>query len=184
MSLAADRVWARAGCVVNPHYKTMELYGSEYWTYLLPKRVGPDIAIELTESALPVGMQKAKRIGLIDETMPNTYSEFEKRIKASAEELANHNNYDSLLCAKIKTREADEMAKPLQAYREAELQKMFRQFYDADSAYHKLRRRFVEKTPPSETSPCLAKHRRFDLSNFKLPQRIGESDFPSIAAEA
>ena len=49
MSLAADRVWARAGCVVNPHYKTMGLYGSEYWTYLLPKRVGPDMAIELPD---------------------------------------------------------------------------------------------------------------------------------------
>jgi enoyl-CoA hydratase/carnithine racemase len=58
--------------------------------------------MELTESALPVGMQKAKRIGLIDEIMPNTYSEFLARIRASAEELANHNNYDRLLCAKIK----------------------------------------------------------------------------------
>ena len=82
MSLAADRVWARAGCVVNPHYKTMGLYGSEYWTYLLPKRVGPDIAIELTESALPVGMQKARRIGLIDEIMPNTYWEFVERLQS------------------------------------------------------------------------------------------------------
>jgi hypothetical protein len=38
------------------------------------------------------------------------------------------------LCAKIKARETDEMTRPLQAYREAELQKMFRQFYDADGA--------------------------------------------------
>ena len=102
MSLAADRVWARAGCVVNPHYQTMGLYGSEYWTYLLPKRVGPGIATELTESALPLGMLKAKRIGLIDEIMPNTYSEFMERIKASAEELANHNNYNSLCAQRLK----------------------------------------------------------------------------------
>jgi putative two-component system hydrogenase maturation factor HypX/HoxX len=185
MSLAADKVWARAGCVVNPHYKTMGLYGSEYWTYLLPKRVGPDIAIELTESALPVGTQKAKRIGLIDEIMPNTYSEFVERIKASAEQLANHNNYDRLLCAKIKARETAEMIRPLQAYRDAELQEMFRQFYDADSAYHTLRRRFVEKAPPGETGRCLAKHRRFDFSTFKaLRQQIGRLKFPGIAAEA
>ena len=148
MSLAADKVWARAGCIINPHYKMMGLYGSEYWTYLLPKRVGPGVAIELTESALPLGMQKAKRIGLIDEIMPNTYSAFVNRVKASAEELANQDNYDSLLCAKIKGRETDEMSKPLQAYRDAELQKMFRQFYDSDSAYHELRRRFVLKIPP------------------------------------
>jgi putative two-component system hydrogenase maturation factor HypX/HoxX len=185
MSLAADRVWARAGCIVNPHYQTMGLYGSEYWTYLLPKRVGPGIATELTESALPLGMLKAKRIGLIDEIMPNTYSEFMERIKASAEELANHNNYNSLLCAKIKARETDEMTRPLQAYRDAELQKMFRQFYGVDSAYHELRRRFVEKTSRPETGRCLAKHRRFDFNNFQeLPQQIGRSKFPRIAAEA
>ena len=185
MSLAADRVWARAGCVVNPHYKTMGLYGSEYWTYLLPKRVGPDMAIELTESALPVGMQKAKRIGLIDEIMPNTYSEFIERIKASAEGLANDNKYDSFLRAKVKARESDEMTRPLRAYRDAELQKMFVQFYDPDSAYHTLRRSFVEKTPPPEKGRGLAKHHRLHFRTFKDPRKeIGRSRFPGIAAEA
>ena len=150
MSLAADRVWARAGCVINPHYKMIGLYGSEYWTYLLPRRVGPSVAIELTESALPLGTQKAKRIGLIDEIMPNRYSEFVEQVKAFAEELANQDNYDRLLCAKVKGRETDERARPLQAYRDAELQKMFRQFYDSDSAYHQLRRRFVQKIPPCQ----------------------------------
>ena len=33
-------VWARRGVVLNPHYKNMgNLYGSEYWTYLLPRRL-------------------------------------------------------------------------------------------------------------------------------------------------
>ena len=37
----ADRVCARDGVILNPHYKGMgNLYGSEYWTYLLPRRVG------------------------------------------------------------------------------------------------------------------------------------------------
>jgi putative two-component system hydrogenase maturation factor HypX/HoxX len=31
----------RDGVMLNPHYKNMgNLYGSEYWTYLLPRRVG------------------------------------------------------------------------------------------------------------------------------------------------
>jgi hypothetical protein len=95
---------------------------------------------------------------------------------ASAEELANHDNFGRLLSAKIKARERDEMAKPLQAYRDAELQKMFRQFYDLDSAYHELQRRFVVKAPPSEIGRGLAKHRRFDFTNFeKLPQKFGRS---------
>ena len=41
LALAADRVLARSGIVLNPHYRNMgNLYGSEYWTYLLPRRVG------------------------------------------------------------------------------------------------------------------------------------------------
>ena len=41
LALAADRVVARSGIVLNPHYKGMgNLYGSEYWTYLLPRRLG------------------------------------------------------------------------------------------------------------------------------------------------
>ena len=45
LALAADHVWARTGVILNPHYKGMgNLYGSEYWTYLLPRRVTPDRA--------------------------------------------------------------------------------------------------------------------------------------------
>ena len=40
LALAADEVWARPGLVLNPHYKNMgKIYGSEYWTYLLPRRL-------------------------------------------------------------------------------------------------------------------------------------------------
>jgi putative two-component system hydrogenase maturation factor HypX/HoxX len=151
MSLAADKVWARAGCVIHPHYKNMGLYGSEYWTYLLPKRVGPGKALELTESALSLDMAKAKRIGLIDKIMPDTYDYFATAVKASAVSLAYSVDYDGLVSAKKKTRELDEAVKSLHAYREAELQKMHAQFYDANSSYHQLRRHFVHKIKPSET---------------------------------
>ena len=43
LARAADFVWMRDGALMNPHYKNMgNLYGSEYWTYLLPPRVGDD----------------------------------------------------------------------------------------------------------------------------------------------
>ena len=42
-ALAADCVVAREDVVLNPYYRHMGgLYGSEYWTYLLPRRVGAD----------------------------------------------------------------------------------------------------------------------------------------------
>ncbi|HTH15316.1 MAG TPA: enoyl-CoA hydratase-related protein, partial [Magnetospirillum sp.] len=49
LALAADHVWARTGVVLNPHYKGMgNLYGSEYWTYLLPRRAGAAAARRVT----------------------------------------------------------------------------------------------------------------------------------------
>ena len=47
LALAADHAYAMSGVVLNPHYRGMgELYGSEYWTYTLPRRVGRTRAIE------------------------------------------------------------------------------------------------------------------------------------------
>ena len=41
LALAADYVVAREDIVLNPYYRHMgDLYGSEYWTYLLPRRIG------------------------------------------------------------------------------------------------------------------------------------------------
>lgn len=67
LALAADEVWARKGVVLNQHYKGMELFGSEYWTYLFPKRVGEREALQLTETCLPISARRAKAVGLIDE---------------------------------------------------------------------------------------------------------------------
>jgi len=56
LALAADEVWACENIVLNPHYKDMgNLYGSEYWTYLLPQRVGAENAKRLTQARLPMG---------------------------------------------------------------------------------------------------------------------------------
>ncbi len=49
LALAADHVYARDDVVLNPYYRHMGgLYGSEYWTYLLPRRVGGDMTARLT----------------------------------------------------------------------------------------------------------------------------------------
>ena len=38
LAMAADYVVAHEGVVLNPHYKGMGLFGSEYWTYLSGRR--------------------------------------------------------------------------------------------------------------------------------------------------
>lgn len=168
--LAADKVWARQGAVFNPHYKTMGLYGSEYWTYLLPKRVGALKALELTETPLPLGMEKAKQIGYIDRIFPNDHADFHEHLQQQAEVLANHPDYDFLLQAKNLQRQQDEQAKPLSAYRAAELKHMKMnfsgKFYGGETSYHEARYNFVHKVRPKETASYLAKHKRVDMDRF------------------
>jgi putative two-component system hydrogenase maturation factor HypX/HoxX len=60
LALAADGVGA-PGVVLNPHYKNMgNLYGSEYWTYLLPRRVGEARARPLMQGRLPMAAAEAR----------------------------------------------------------------------------------------------------------------------------
>ena len=146
LALGADLVYARKGIVLNPHYKGMgNLYGSEYWTYLLPKRVGAIKARELTEALLPISTRTAQQIGLIDAAFEEDTASFRHHISQLAEELASSYRYERMLEEKRHTRQTDEASKPLQAYREEELQHMWRNFFGADRSYHLARKRFVYK---------------------------------------
>ncbi|MEQ1528890.1 MAG: hydrogenase maturation protein, partial [Methylococcales bacterium] len=102
--LAADKVWARQGVIFNPHYKAMGLYGSEYWTYSLPKRVGPLKALQLTQTTLPIGTQKAKAIGYIDEILSDDYANYLAQVQQQAEAMAADPRYQQQLEAKINAR--------------------------------------------------------------------------------
>lgn len=53
-AIAADHVIARSSSMLNMHYKGMGLYGSEYWTYSLEKRVGKHYAQQVTELCEPL----------------------------------------------------------------------------------------------------------------------------------
>jgi len=174
--LAADKVWAREGVIFNPHYKTMGLYGSEYWTYSLPKRVGPVKALELTETPLPIGTKKAKAIGYIDEILSDHYEEYLQQVRQKAEAMTAEPHYLRLLEEKRVLRQKDERVKPLAAYRAAELQKMkinfSGKFYGGEVNYHEARYNFVHKVRPKETAAYLAKHMRLDaakLSELRQP---------------
>ena len=146
LALAADFVYARKGIVLNPHYKGMgKLYGSEYWTYLLPKRVGAAKARELTEALLPISTRTARQIGLLDDAFEEDAASFRQHVSKLAEELASSHRYEHLLEEKHQRRKNDEAKKPLQAYREEELQQMWQNFFGADRSYHLARKNFVYK---------------------------------------
>jgi putative two-component system protein, hydrogenase maturation factor HypX/HoxX len=54
LAIAADHVIASEGSVLNMHYQNMGLFGSEFWTYSLKKRVGERLANILTENCEPM----------------------------------------------------------------------------------------------------------------------------------
>ena len=144
LSLAADMVVCRDGVVLNPHYKNMGwLYGSEYWTYLLPKRVGWDRAIELTEACLPISARRAKQIGLIDELLQSDHAAFFSDVQAFAR--SNLKDFYYLRVKKRLRLQKDQAQKPLSAYRSHELAQMYKNFYAPNSPYHSARRAFVKK---------------------------------------
>jgi putative two-component system hydrogenase maturation factor HypX/HoxX len=163
LALAADRVFAREGIVFNPHYKGMGgLYGSEYWTYSLPKRVGKDRALELTEQCLPISVEYAKAIGMIDDIIIqdgcalSNFRGFQDQIARIAEKLAQRPDFDALLEQKRQAREADEAIKPLQQYRLEEMEEMNQNFWGEDPAYHIARSAFVRKLPRPGNVQCPA----------------------------
>jgi putative two-component system protein, hydrogenase maturation factor HypX/HoxX len=146
LALAADHVVAREDAVLNPYYQHMGgLYGSEYWTYLLPRRVGPELTAELTQSFTPVGTRRAVEIGLLDSAFGESGASFRAQVRGLAERLARHPDRGHWLEEKRRRRARDEQIKPLSVYRTEELARSHECFFGADRSYHEARRRFVYK---------------------------------------
>ncbi|MEV6277978.1 hydrogenase maturation protein [Nocardia sp. NPDC051832] len=150
LALAADEVWCRESAVVNPHYKLMGLYGSEYWTYTLPRRVGAETAERLTQQALPVGARAARALGLVDQVIPGSPAAFWAWVRTEAAALADSPELTERVVAKKRRLAADEAVKPLAAYRTEELARMSENFAPA-SPYHQLRQNFVHKVCATAT---------------------------------
>ncbi|WP_180697955.1 hydrogenase maturation protein [Pseudomonas crudilactis] len=133
LALAADIVFARADVVLNPHYKSMGLYGSEYWTYSLPRAVGPAMAEQLTQACLPVSAVQAWQLGMVQEIGPRCPDEFSLWLLQRANGVLSDPTY-----AAVRERKARVDQALIQQCRETELQEM-----QEDMLYN--RNQFAEK---------------------------------------
>ncbi|MFJ2279820.1 hydrogenase maturation protein [Pseudomonas sp. NPDC087803] len=133
LALAADIVFARADIVLNPHYKSMGLYGSEYWTYSLPRAVGPAMAEQLTEACLPVSATQALQLGMLQEIGPRCPDEFSLWLLQRANAVLSDPKYAAVRERKLRVDQA-----LIQQCRENELQEM-----QEDMLYN--RNQFAEK---------------------------------------
>ncbi len=160
LARAASEVWLRDGVVLSPHYKDMgNLYGSEFWTYSLPRYASAGAAASIMARRLPMGAGEAVRIGLADARFGRTAGEFASEAVSRAVALAASPELDARIAALRCRRAADEAAKPLAAYREEELQRMRLNFYGFDPSYHVARYKFVRKAVKSRTPVTIARHR-------------------------
>lgn len=133
LALAADIVFARADIVLNPHYKSMGLYGSEYWTYSLPRAVGPAMAEQLTQACLPVSAAQALQLGMVQEVGPRCPDEFSLWLLQRANSVLSDPTYAPVRERKLRV---DHVL--IRQCREAELREM-----QEDMLYN--RNQFAEK---------------------------------------
>lgn len=148
LGLACDFCIARDGVVFNPHYKTMGLSGSEYHTHSFYKRVKKDIADEILQKCIPIGSAKAKKIGMVDEVFDSlTYlqdlEEFCQKL------ILDEDKFDDFIDEK-KDYLFDNEAK-IQKLKEEELRRMYPEFWDEKSSFHKLRHEFIYKIEHNES---------------------------------
>ncbi len=171
LALGADRVLLRDGVVLNPHYATMGLFGSEYWTYVLPRRVGEQRALQLTEQCLPIGVGQALRIGLADAVLPGSREDADLAAVDYAARLAGSRDYHEQLAGKRVRRARDERRRPLDTYRAHELAEMHRDIYDDRRGFAAARHAFATRRPaPTAAGPV---ERRYTLPGG--PELAGRS---------
>ena len=140
MPLAADMVWTHSGVVINPHYKSMHLYGSEYWTYFLPQRVGNKKALDIVSEAKPMLVKEAVTNGMYDRLLGSNRTDFAAMVPEEAQRLVNSPLLSSILKEK-KMRVTNDWLREVETNRHNELQVMQGNF--SDPAYHDTRKKFV-----------------------------------------
>lgn len=160
LARACDQMWVRKGVILNPHYKDMgNLYGSEFWTYLLPRHAGVQNTDRIARQRLPMGSREAVELGLADDRFGEGPEDFKTLVAEKALTLADTAAFKELRQEKLRRRKADEVEKPLAQYRAEELEMMKHNFYGFDPSYHVARYNFVYKVPKSRTPVTLARHR-------------------------
>ncbi|KAG9856671.1 SGT1-domain-containing protein, partial [Aureobasidium melanogenum] len=156
LAAAADLVLAGEHVVVNPAYRALGLFGSEYHTVTYYGRVGPDTGRHLCRDMLPVSAQQAKDTGLVDVVLPGYGESLDSAIHAHVSELISTNQKPGQWKHKL-----DLSPPALAAARMQELGEMAKDFWSARSIrYHSRRSDFVRKVKATKTPLRFARHRR------------------------
>ena len=172
LAIASDVVIASEASVLNPHYKTMGLFGSELHTYTTKKRVCVEKAELMKAHCLPISAESAQKHKLIDQVVLKNL-DFSSEVLRKTLTLAESYQDTILRKANIFNRSKSEQA--MVACEGKELNKMFDNF--SNDVYHQARTGFVYKIPAKETPIHLVNYKvNASLSGFGTKGNILRGD--------
>lgn len=156
LAAAADLVIAGENVVLNPAYRALGLYGSEYHSVSYYGRTGQETGRHLLRDMLPISTQRAKQIGLVDVVLPGHGEALNQSIREHVNATISSDEKMGQWKQKL-----DLSASALARARMQELGEMSKDFWSARSVrYHSRRHDFVRKTKATKTPLRFAQHRR------------------------
>ncbi|KAI5465202.1 hypothetical protein BGZ63DRAFT_379590 [Mariannaea sp. PMI_226] len=175
VAAACDKVIASAAIVLNPAYRALGLYGSEYHTISYTKRCGNARTAKLLRNMLPLSANDANRLGLVDYVVAGDGVNLNECIRNHVTMLIGETNvswkagisFSTTTLALVRTAELGEMAKDFWSPRAIR--------------YHRRRRDFVRKVKPWATPRRFATHRRVEKGEILLDEEE-KDEFDSIEA--
>ncbi|MFE9322231.1 enoyl-CoA hydratase-related protein [Nocardia sp. NPDC052278] len=146
MTQAGDVVVAIGRAVLDVHYATMGLRGSELQSLTLPRRVGAATAHRLLTECEPVDTTQALDIGLVDHVGPDI--EFDLWLNELAHEYALPELWEKTIRRKHAHLARDLGHRPLEVYECRELAEMAANLFDDSLGFAAKRRAFMQKAAP------------------------------------
>lgn len=168
LATACDCVIAGADVVLNPAYRALGLYGSEYHSISYTARCGAEGARRLLRDMTPISAYDARSMGVVDHVLPGYGELLDTRVRNHVKAVVrsmmggsgSRKGATKYLPGAWKAH-ADVSVLGLARARAMELGEMGRDFWSARSVrYHVRRGQFVRKMKVDSTPLRFAKHRR------------------------
>lgn len=186
MATACDCVVAGSDVVLNPAYRALGLYGSEYHSISYNARCGSEGGRRLLRDMTPISAYDARSMGVVDHVLPGHGPLLETRIKnhvkAVVRSIGMHRSGGTRYLPGAWKAHADVTPTGLARARAMELGEMAQDFWSPRAVrYHSRRGAFVRKMKAVTTPLRFAEHRRGGMGNQSVHLDEEETDdFDSV----
>ncbi len=132
----------------------MQMHGSDYWTFTLPRRVGLQAARDIAASCTPMSCDEAAQYGIVDTVLSRSCSGFDASVAREAQSLASDPSRVAAILARKKAALSVEALEDMHRCRLYESMVMKDNLKEA--GHVALRRQRVEKLVPLSTPAYLS----------------------------